>query len=77
MEGTEEDSGPGGAEQAFEELRAEVKVLRRAVPARISRSGTLGGRDAVSRHRKNGRRPSRPYRLHVSGRRGEAFHPPH
>jgi len=31
MEGREEDSGGGGAEQAFEELRAEVNVLRRAV----------------------------------------------
>ena len=33
MEDREEDSGPSGAEQAFEELRAEVKVLRRAVEA--------------------------------------------
>ena len=33
MEGTEEDSGGSGAEQAFEELRAEVKVLRQAVEA--------------------------------------------
>ncbi len=33
MEGTEEDSGGSGAEQAFEELRDEVKVLRRAVEA--------------------------------------------
>ncbi len=33
MEGREEDSGPSAAEQAFEDLRAEVKVLRRAVEA--------------------------------------------
>ena len=33
MEDREEDSGGSGAEQAFEELRAEVKVLRRAVEA--------------------------------------------
>ena len=33
MEGREEDSGGSGAEQAFEDLRAEVKVLRRAVEA--------------------------------------------
>ncbi len=33
MEGREEDSGRSDAEQAFEDLRAEVKVLRRAVEA--------------------------------------------
>ncbi len=33
MEGADEDSAGSGAEQAFEELRAEVKVLRRAVEA--------------------------------------------
>jgi len=27
--------------------------------------------------REVGRRSSRPYRLHVSGRRGETLHPPH
>jgi hypothetical protein len=33
VEDRDEDSGPSGAEQAFEELRAEVKVLRQAIEA--------------------------------------------
>lgn len=33
MDDRDEEEGPSGAEQAFEELRAEMKVLRRAVEA--------------------------------------------
>ncbi len=41
MEGSEEDSGGSGAEQAFEELRVEVKVLRRAIGKQIGLRITL------------------------------------